>query len=437
MPIHRSTTKDARAIRPLRAAERGALALVCSLLMPASVAAQGEAAEDSSRRAARRASPADSAAPLAPAPRKPWYERLSIRGYAQFRYNRLLETDPDLTCPQCDRSIGENNGFFLRRARLVISGDVHDRVSIYIQPDYASDAAGAQHYLQIRDAYFDVFLDQTKELRLRVGQSKVPFGWENLQSSSSRLPFDRADPLNSAVPNERDIGVVAYWAPDHIRRRFRILTDSGLKGTGDYGVVGLGVYNGQTANRPEENDNLHTVARVTYPFRLGNGQFIEASLQGYVGRFVVPEGQRTSGVTGPEEFDDRRAAASLVVYPQPFGLQAEWNVGTGPEFDPASNTIREHRLDGGYVQAMYRRPSGKQVFTPYARAQTYAGGKKQETDARSYDVREYEVGVEWLALSALELTAAYMVSDRRYEDAAAPDRHENGQLLRLQAQFNY
>ena len=49
---------------------------------------------------------------------KPWYDRLSIRGYAQFRYNRLLETNEKLKCSTCDRSIGENGGFFLRRARL-------------------------------------------------------------------------------------------------------------------------------------------------------------------------------------------------------------------------------------------------------------------------------------------------------------------------------
>jgi hypothetical protein len=408
-----------------------ALTIACAIGLPTVLAGQRRAADDSTRRAPR----ADSTQPSAPAARKAWYERLSLRGYAQIRYNRLLETNSELTCPQCDRSIGGGNGFFLRRARLVISGDVHERVSVYIQPDYASDAAEAQHYWQIRDAYFDVFIDRRKEFRLRVGQSKVPFGWENLQSSSNRLPLDRSDPLNSAVPNERDLGVFAYWAPDHIRRRFRTLVDSGLKGTGDYGVLGAGLYNGQTANRPEANNNLHSAARATYPFRFRNGQFVELGVQGYVGRFVVP--QRTAGVAGPPEFADRRAAASAVVYPQPLGLQAEWNVGTGPEFDPATNTIRQHRLDGGYVQAMYRRAAAGQVFTPFVRAQTYDGGKKLETDARRYDMREYEVGVEWLPISPLELTAAYTISDRRFEDGAAPNNRERGQLLRLQAQFNY
>src|SRR5690606_27063174 len=117
--------------------------------------------------------------------------------------------------------------------------------------DFASSpGGGAMNFVQIRDAYFDVGLDKKNEFRFRIGQSKVPFGFENLQSSQNRLPLDRNDALNSAVSNERDIGVFFYWAPEKIRKRFSMLVREGYKGTGDYGVFGLGVYNGQTANRP-------------------------------------------------------------------------------------------------------------------------------------------------------------------------------------------
>ncbi|MEZ5949741.1 MAG: porin [Planctomycetaceae bacterium] len=60
---------------------------------------------------------------------------------------------------------------------------------------------------QIRDLYSDLYLDDDKVNRFRVGQSKVPHGWENLQSSQNRLPLDRDDGFNSAVKNERDLGV--------------------------------------------------------------------------------------------------------------------------------------------------------------------------------------------------------------------------------------
>ena len=411
------------------AAAAVAVSLLC--LAPARLSAQTDAPRDS--QPARR----DTA--RTPAPRsRAWYERLSLRGYTQVRYNRLLETNPDLTCAQCDRSIGRNNGFFIRRARVVLSGEVHPRVSVYIQPDLASEANGQLHYAQIRDAYFDLFLDSAKTLRLRVGQSKIPFGFQNLQSSSNRLPLDRDDGLNSGLPNERDLGVMGYWSPPAARHRFKVLTDSGYKGSGDYGVVGIGIFNGQTANRAEQNDGQHAVLRVSYPFRLPGGQFIEAGVQGYSGRFVIPSSQRTAGLSAPREFDDRRVAASLIVYPQPIGFQAEWNVGRGPTFSrEGTPTIREESLTGGYAMVMMRTKPGSHVLTPFARGQYYDGGKKLDADARHYRVRELEVGAEWLPFSAFELTASYVASDRRTSDFAAPDAREQGRFLRLQAQFNY
>jgi len=32
---------------------------------------------------------------------KKWFERISLRGYAQVRYNRLFETNAKLKCEQC------------------------------------------------------------------------------------------------------------------------------------------------------------------------------------------------------------------------------------------------------------------------------------------------------------------------------------------------
>jgi hypothetical protein len=408
-------------------ANRAAVVVAALLCLSAPVSAQGTtAAQDSARRTETRR------LPDAPAP---WYERLTWRGYTQIRYNRLLETNENLTCAQCDRSIGNNGGFFLRRGRLILFGNVHPRVYIYIQPDFGSDAAGALHYFQLRDAYFDLYLDETRSHRLRFGQSKIPFGFENLQSSQNRVPLDRHDALNSALPNERDLGVMYYWAPPVATARFRTLISSGLKGSGDYGVVGIGAFNGQTANRAEANNSSHVVGRVTYPWRLPSGQFVEGSLQGYTGRFVPTT--RTAGVSGPRQFMDERAAATFVVYPQPFGIVSEYTIGRGPEFDPATNSVRTQRLEGGFVQLMYRAVRGEQVIMPFVRLHRYDGGKKVEQDARSYDVREVEAGVEWTPFTAFELTVQYTSSNRRFEDAATIGNRQAGRFLRIQAQFNY
>ncbi len=373
-----------------------------------------------------------------PAKKKGWYEVLSIRGYAQIRYNRLLETNPDLKCDQCDRSLGENGGIFLRRARLIFSGNVHERVFVYIQPDIASSASSSSlNFFQLRDAYFDVALDKNKEFRFRLGQSKIPYGFENLQSSSNRLTLDRNDALNSALANERDLGVMFYYAPSEIRKRFEELTSLGLKGSGDYGVVGLGIYNGQTANRPEANDNLHTVARVSYPFKLSNGQFIEPGIQAYTGRYTLTSDQISSGVKVDRSYLDQRVAASITVYPQPLGFQAEYNIGKGPEYDAATKSVKVKDLKGGYAQTMYMMKLGNQVITPFLKVQYYDGGKKHERDAAGYLVYQTEIGTEWQIIKNFELTAVYSIEDRTVMNAANPSNNQHGSRLRLQAQINF
>lgn len=372
------------------------------------------------------------------APKKHWYETFSIRGYGQIRYNRLLETNDQLKCEQCDKSWGDNGGFFIRRARIIFSGYVHPRVYIYLQPDFASSAGTTQHVAQLRDWYMDVGLDAMNEFRLRIGQSKVPYSFENLQSSQNRLPLDRADPTNSANSNERDLGVFFYWAPKRIRDRFKMLVDEGLKGSGDYGVFAFGAYNGQTANRPEANDELHAVARLSYPFEVGR-QIIEPSIAGYTGNYVITSDQRSAGVAGKDDwnYEDTRYLGGVCLYPQPFGVLAEYNIGRGPEYNPATDSVEVQDLSGGFATITYRKKLGHHTFLPFARYQVYEGGKKHELDARSYSVNDFEVGVEWQPNKNFELVCEYYFGDRRFEDHAKPDNKQDGQLLRIQAQFNF
>ena len=365
-----------------------------------------------------------------------WFETISFGGYVQARYNRLLETNSQLECEQCDGSWGEGNGFSLRRVRIKFSGNLGDYVSFYIQPDFAS--SGGQHLGQLRDAYFDVSLDKNREYRFRFGQSKVPYGFENMQSSQNRLPLDRNDAMNSSIRNERELGVFFYWTPKVVQKRFSMLTKQGLKGSGDYGVFGLGVFNGQTGNAAELNDKLHVVARVSYPFQIGN-QIIEPGIQGYTGEYQMPAGNISNGtiVNNDLNYLDQRVAASFILYPQPFGIQAEYNIGKGPEFNKETNTIEVTSLNGGYATLSYRTEIGSHILFPFTRYHYYDGGKKFERDARSYKVNELEIGVEWQPFKAFELVAMYTISSRRYEDFIIRDNLQEGSLLRLQAQVNF
>jgi hypothetical protein len=58
-----------------------------------------------------------------------------------------------------------------------------------------------------------------------------------------------------------------------------------------------------------------------------------------------------------------------------------------------------------------------QLLYPFAKFQYYDGGKKFEKDARSYTVRDYELG--WNSpYKAFEFTATWVIADRTFEDSA-------------------
>jgi phosphate-selective porin len=380
----------------------------------------------------------DNAAKVPKEPQK-WYESFSIRGYIQIRYNRLLETNPKVKCEQCDRSIGEGGGFAIRRGRIILSGNLTKNIYFYIQPDFGSATGTTQNIFQLRDAYIDIGFDKKNEFRLRVGQSKIPFGFENLQSSQNRLPLDRNDALNSPLSNERDMGALFYWAPKSRRDMFASFVRDNLKGSGDYGVFGFGLYNGQTANRAEQNNGLHAVVRISYPFNAGN-QVIEPGIQAYTGKYVLPADLRTTGVKAANnfEFKDQRVAGSLVLYPKPLGIQAEYNWGKGPQYNPRKDSVETRDLSGGYITVTYKADlKNGMVLFPYSRIQRYNGGKKHELDARSYNVKEVETGVEWQVNKNFEFTAAYVITSRRFEDSKARNNLQNGNYMRLQAQLNF
>jgi hypothetical protein len=366
---------------------------------------------------------------------KKWYDKISIRGYTQVRYSYI--TDDKKLVSEYDSSIGNNTGFLIRRARLIISGDITDWLSIYIQPEFGSSGGGAtqNNVVQLRDAYADIFLTSDKEWRIRGGQSKVPFGFETLQSSQNRLAFDRSDGINSGVNGERDLGFFLYYTPSETRKVFKKLVDTGLKGSGDYGVLGVGVYNGQTINVTERNDDKHVVLHATYPFELPYGQVVQVGVDAYRGVFNVATaaiGAVTPSTPTKGNVLDERVGAHFVLYPQPFGLQAEWNWGRGPELNAARTAIQEGYLQGGYVQAMYKWNDA----IPYIRWQEYNGGKKHRTNSPFNVVREVELGLEYQFGKALELTVAYAWT-KRTDTQTAPYAIHDGQILRTQLQWNF
>jgi len=390
---------------------------------------------------------------------KKWYEKLSINGYTQIRFGRALDTRENTPNLFGDRTINGNaENFLIRRARVILSGPVSEHLFVYIQPDFASTPQGSTtstFFAQLRDLYADVYVDKEKVHRFRIGLSKVPYGFENLQSSQNRVPLDRTDAMNTAVaPNERDLGVIYYWTPEDYQKLFTTLVRGGTKGSNNFGIFALGVYDGQGGSVPEANLNLHVVSRLTLPVQLANDQVVEASIQGYTGQYVVsgapirPLGKGAAGVTptgtgGVSGIVDQRIAATFVWFPQPFGFQAEWEIGRGPGLNDAHTKVEARPLHGGYVMAMYRYDSDWcGIFTPYVRYQQFTGGYRNIANAPYGNQRQTDFGIEWQIRKELELVVEYSLVNSPNFTAlntanAVSYRDFEGSTLRLQMQFNY
>lgn len=369
-----------------------------------------------------------------------WYERLKPRGYVQFRGYSIMEGNgPDFHQPN-DSNIANDDALFgIRRGRMIWSGDLTSHLYMYLQADYMAGLGGA-NALQARDVYADISLDPAREFRVRVGLSKVPYGWSNMQSSQNRLALERTDSINSAVEGERDLGMFFYWAPYEIRNRFKDLVKMGLRGSGDYGLVAFGAYNGQGINRSDLNGEPHWVGRVSYPFELGNGQFFELGINGYTGRYVPTVGS-IRGV-GTPTFEargvrDQRVGISAILYPQPFGIEAEWNWGNGPALSNDMSEIESGKVMGGYVQASYRHIFQNQAeLIPFVRYQYNDSGRKFATNAPRNNVDEIAVGLRYIPYPELELTLQYARGSRT-NTVVAPYEEHDGNYIGLQAQINF
>ncbi len=373
-----------------------------------------------------------------------WYERLALRGYTQFRREEVFSNEGAVLEVPADRSVNPNESFLIRRGRFVISGDVSDRLSLYAQADFSASPATGDFVVQARDLYGDVWLDRRKHWRVRLGQSKVPFGWVNLQSSQNRAPMERPDALNSAVEGERDLGMSLMWGSSAARQRFRDLTSLGLKGSGDYGVAAVGVYSGQGLNRPDQNADVHVLGRLSYPFKTEGGQFFELGVQGYLGRFVTTTQSITSGgetftPTQPGSgVADQRFAVTAIAYPQPLGVEAEWNFGEGPELSEDLRSIGAKSLHGGYVQANYQLHNRVGTWFPFVRWNYFDGARKFGRNAPRDQVNELDFGVEFARWADVEITGIYTRTFRRTRTSAFPyDDTTDANRVGFQVQWNY
>ena len=391
-----------------------------------------------------------------PAKQTPWYEKMKIDGYTQVRHTEQLNGAAYLTGGlPADRSVDPNNSFVVRRARFKFQGDF-GRVYLYYQTDAAAsvDSGSKRNFgLQTRDIYADIALDEDKEHRIRAGVSKVPFGWVNMQSSQNRLAIERPEGINSAVEGERDQGVYYMYASKEDRALLKKLVKEGYKGSGDYGIFTAGFYSGAGLNRADNNGEVHSLIRYTKPWVAASGQMYEAGLVAYAGRFKVSTATTSTtslatletniNANDPRDlsdgFVDRRAAATFIMYPQPWGIEAEWNVGQSPTLNDARDNITNGQVEGGYILVNYQHKYGEQsVFQPFVRWSYNDGARKFATNAPKQNINEIDVGFEWKWRKEVELVLSYTFSKERTNTSTTnPLIIADSQRATLQLQFEY
>jgi tetratricopeptide (TPR) repeat protein len=199
---------------------------------------------------------------------RPWYARLGIRGYTQFRYSETLSGDKDLVVYWPDRSVGPDTSFLIRRARLILFGNITEHLYLFLQPEFASTPAGSTttHFAQVRDWYGDIFFDKKREFRLRIGQSVVPARQRGRYQGYIGAVFavaTLAGPLVGGVLVDAlswrwvfyvniPLGLIAlvathrYLHISHERRRAKVdYLGALLVATGIVGIVLVGVWGGQ------------------------------------------------------------------------------------------------------------------------------------------------------------------------------------------------
>jgi len=172
----------------------------------------------------------------------------TVGGYLQFRY-------------QFDNAPKGRREFTVRRARVNLRGRLDTGLSYWfqLQADAKEQGRGRGSKLQIRHVQIDMPVGTG---RLRLGQAKIPWGYE-LEIPSTRLwAGERSLLMDRLFPNQRDIGVQYQWRVG-----------------GDGPVVDIGLFNGTGINASEDNSRKDPSLRLRVPFPRGS-----AALSWYDGR---------------------------------------------------------------------------------------------------------------------------------------------------------
>ncbi len=304
---------------------------------------------------------------------------LSIRGRVQARAEAIVPT-PEST-------VARVNQLLIRRARLSLNARYTEVWTMVVQLafsilDMEPDAPNV-----LRDAHLT--WSGLRDLNIRVGQTKVPFGRQRVMSSGNQQMVDRSIVVGE-LNLDRDVGV--------------LLRSDDLFGLGGVLSYALGVMGGDGRNRLGTNVGLLYVARAQVnPF----GKFDDLvgsdldrlekprlSIGVAAARNVATVRQRSTISTtfrnGSLTYD--HLAADVLFKWRGFSLEAEalLRYAEQPSLMGATTTEWARAAWGYYVQAGYVPIEAFEVSARWGQLRPFTG-----TDPSFKHQRELGVGVGW------------------------------------------
>lgn len=184
-------------------------------------------------------------------------QSLTIRARIQVRAAYVTEPDKVSGSPVIEPEDVATQ-IMIRRARLVLQGNaLGPKLTYYVQLAFSNADTEPDIRLPLRDAY--IAWNAHRDLGLRFGQMKVPYGRQRVISSGA-LEFADRSLIIEELSLHRDVGLIAF--------------SRNLFGAGESLGYQVGVFGGDGRNRIAEYPGMLWVARLDF---WPNGHFDDLS----------------------------------------------------------------------------------------------------------------------------------------------------------------
>ncbi|MFM7202870.1 MAG: porin [Myxococcota bacterium] len=377
---------------------------------------------------------------------------LKVTGYVQARYEQNEASKEGVSS---DGTPANTDQFYIRRGRIKVqySGVRWSEVMLQL------DATGRGLSLKDAEITFKAPLEGFK-LDLTAGQTKLPFGYEIIQSSSARELPERAKVITSLFPGERDRGIKlkAEWRflnaqlgvfngngteDTATKLSYRVPEDSNGDGSLDATELEAAeVKSGATLNFGNtDRDAFKDVAgRLGVDFALSKKGKLTAGLSGYFGQWGVPdqayidlEGNLVDTNLITILPKNRLGADFQVKYAllEKLGateLRGEFITGSGLFEKDKQKDVPVQGYSATFVQGL-----GKQLAFA-ARVDSFDA----DTSSEQTETTSIEPALLFMPNDALKLTLAYQLVqdfDGKDESGNKIDKANNRFLLQFQGKF--